>query len=106
MKSDYAIIYLIGGIDLSIETASMKVNVSLVEVENAEDATHAFVIEDHLQLGFTSNKLYELHKNEWKTYDYDGEVNMEEYFALDDNGNDNFGIINCVKSKLCKLVIG
>jgi hypothetical protein len=41
--------------------------------------------------GFTLNKVYELHT-----------CNGEE-FAYDDNGKDNYSIMNCVKTEVVEL---
>lgn len=84
---------------------NLTANLSLVEVADIEDATHIFLESKQLGLKLNENKLYQLYREEYKTYDYEGTVTMIEYYIFDESGNKNYGVLATTNCKLFKLIV-
>lgn len=86
-------------------TLNLEANVSLVEVEDESLASHVYIVDDHRNIGFTNGKLYELHMRETGSYSYEGTETMENYYLIDNKGNEAYSFLSVMKCKLCKLEV-
>lgn len=81
-------------IENNIGNVTVNVTASLVEVNTMYEAEYALVLEADTHGYFIHNKTYQLFED-----------NNEEIYAIDEELNHNYGIMNAVKTKLYKIVI-